>query len=477
MKPFKRIMLITIDALRQDSLGCYGYKKNISPFLDGLAIKGTKLDNVFSTGPYSAASFPSILAGVYPLQFGEYIPLPNQTTLVTEILKKNEFKCAAFFSSVYMSRDYGYNKGFDFFQDYFAYKEVNRIKSSKKEKLINFLQKSPATFSLIEKAYSWIKLLYPSESMLKTSKSAETIVSDIINWIKNNLNSKFFIWVHFMDSHEPYFSTKKHYNKFCSHISKREAYYLDLKLRRAVHNKTNLTDDEVKKIRNMYDSAISYVDENVQHLFQFLRDKGLEDDTLLLITGDHGEEFNEHGNLCHKSKPYDINLKVPLILSKKLAVPSDRLISLIDLPPTILNLAGIDDTQKPANWKGINFLNQERDFVYLENYHTNTRWVLDEFAEDKTKYFFRGIRNKKYKYVEDDLGGDLLFDIELDPGESNNLINHDNFVSTKLSLKNELNKFSEHNNKFNELSIDEISGDKERTQERMRRLESLGYLD
>jgi len=101
-----------------------------------------------------------------------------------------------------------------------------------------------------------------------------------------------------------------------------------------------------------------------------------------------------------------------MILSKKLKIDSDKMISLVDFPPTIAALAG---AEKAENWKGLNFLQDDREMVYFENYHTKTRWVLDEFAEDQTKYFFRGVRTKEFKYVQDDLSGELLFDLNKDP--------------------------------------------------------------
>ncbi len=438
----KKIILITIDALRQDSLGCYGNKKPVSPFLDCMAQQGTKFNNVYATGPYSAASFPSILASVYPLQYEDYIPLPKQTTIISELLGRKGYKCSAFHSSVYMSRYYGYNRGFDFFQDYFAYEEINKIKKSTKERIIELLQKNKPLFALLEKVYSIIKLSYRSEKKIKTSKSAETVTEDVMSWIGNNIDDNLFVWIHYMDTHIPYYSSKKHYNHFCPGISRNEAYRLDLKMRRAIHHKAELNSEEIAKIKCLYEAAISYVDENIERLVDFLKKNNIYEETLVIITADHGEEFNEHGDVCHKSKAYDINLKVPFILSKKIDIDCDKMISLIDIPSTLACLAG---AEKPKDWKGINFINELREGVYFENYNTKDRWVLDEFAKDHKKYFFRGVRTRNFKYVADDLAGEMLFDVNSDPEENENLSANNEYLPVKNRLKKMLENIQRQN--------------------------------
>lgn len=477
MNQFKKIILITVDALRQDYLGCYGGKEKSSPFLDKMAEEGTKLEKVFATGPYSAASFPSILASIYPMQYEDYIPLPKEVVMVSEALKKKGYRCAAFLSSVYMSRYYGYDRGFDYFQDYFAYERINKIKKSKKEKIANLLQKNKLVFGLIEKIYARVKLLYKSEKKFKTSESAEKITKDATEWMKKNLDRNFFVWVHYMDTHIPYFFSEKQHQEFCPEIPKRERYQLDLKMRRAIHHRIDLSDEEINKIKRLYTAAINYVDEKIKRLADFLKSEGVYEETMIIITGDHGEEFREHGDVCHKSKAFDVNLRVPIILSKKIEIDQEKMISLIDIPSTITSLAG---GEKPENWKGIDFTKEGREFVYFENYHTKDRWVLDEFAKDKRKYFFKGIRTKKYKYIIDDLTGELFFDIVDDPNEKNNLALDENYQLIKEEMKQLLLKFIQENSLNNPeqtIKKENLEKDEALIKERMRRLESLGYLD
>jgi len=478
MSQIKKIILISIDALRQDSLGCYGYEKKVTPFLDELARRGTKFVNAFATGPYSAASFPSILASAYPMQYGEYLPLPKQTTMISEVLGRKGWKCGAFHSSVYMSRYYGYDKGFDLFEDYATYKKVNSIKSSSKEKIVQILQKSEWIYGLVEKSYGYFKWLFKSDKSVKPNETAERITDDVIKWLGAGYGEKVFIWAHYMDVHTPYIPPDKYRLKVCPEISKKEMYALDLKIQRARKNLIELSSLEITKLKSLYDAVICYVDDEIKRLMGFLEEEGLSEETLVVVISDHGEEFNEHGDFYHKAKAFDVNLHVPLILSQKFNVNSNKIVSLIDLPRTLVDLVGVG---APVNWKGVNILSENRNFVYFENYHTKQRRVLDEFAKDRSKFFFRGIRTKDFKLIVDDIDGEMLFDLRTDAGEKINLVGAGEYSGVLEKLKGQLNKMIQDNlPKEREKVIlegPEMKEDEAARSARISRLESLGYLD
>src|SRR3989338_3136116 len=99
----KNVILITIDALRQDSLGCYNYPKPVSPHIDRIAQQGTAFTNAFATAGFTPASFPAILGSMYPLEFHRYLPLPQEVTLLSQVLKEKGYHCAAFLSNAYIS--------------------------------------------------------------------------------------------------------------------------------------------------------------------------------------------------------------------------------------------------------------------------------------------------------------------------------------------------------------------------------------
>lgn len=475
MKKYQKIILITIDALRQDSLSCYGYSKPTSPFLDQLAQQGTQLRKAFATGSFTPASFPSILASIYPLQYGDYLPLPSQAITLAETFQKNSFQTGAFLSNAYTSRYYGYNKGFHHFQDYLTYQKINKIKTSTREKLVKTLQKNWLFFNAIENVYSCLKLFFKPKSV-KPNEEAPTITEDAIEWIQKNKDQNFFLWLHYMDVHTPYFPPKEYRKKLCPHISKKEMYQLDLKIQRAVKDLIRMTPEEVQKLKDLYDAAINYVDDHIKKLVDYLKSENLYQDTLIVITADHGEEFYDDDDLYHKSKPYDFSLNVPLILSQKFNIPPNKLISLVDLPPTLTNFAGLP---LPATWQGIDFLQQDREFVYFEDYHNNIRWLIDDFIEDKEKYFLRGIRTKNFKYAQDDLEGELLFDLKKDPQEKTNLILNPEYQKIKDCLRKTFRNFLQEKSPSNSKPFEENKKEKFSKEDEAiikERLQKLGYL-
>jgi len=287
----KNIILITIDALRQDSLGCYGYKKNTSPFIDKLAKQGIVFKNVFSTAPFTPPSFISLLTSSYPLRYGSYIPFPKKAISISEIFKKQGFSTSAFVSNVYTSRYYNFNRGFDYFQDYMTYKKINKIKTSLKEKLVERLNKTKL-YPFIEKIYLCLKLF---KKEIKPNENADKITNDAIKWLRKNKDKRFFMWLHYMDVHIPYFPPKKYRN-----ISKKEMFNLDFKIQRAFRSRLKLSKKDIKKLKDLYDSCIRYVDDNIKNLASFLKKNNLYKDTLIVITSDHVEEFYEHGDFYHK---------------------------------------------------------------------------------------------------------------------------------------------------------------------------------
>jgi len=140
---------------------------------------------------------------------------------------------------------------------------------------------------------------------------------------------------------------------------------------------------------------------------------------------------------------------------------------LIDLPSTLINLAGI---KKPKQWEGINFLKERRDFVYFESYHNKNRFVIDNFSKDKKKYFFGGIRTKKFKYVQDDIEGELLF---LAGKEYKNLINEKRYSKEKENLKKLFKNFIDKYKKDYKKEKMENLKDEQMLKERLKK---LGYI-
>jgi arylsulfatase A-like enzyme len=379
----ENVILITIDSLRADHLGCYGYHKKITPKLDELAENGIIFTHAFSNGPQTTASFPSILTSTYPLmyevskqQLSKHRLMIQQLSkhriMISEVLRAAGYSTAAVNCNPYLSSYYGYNRGFeyfrDFFDDYIGMRIQEFIKSGNRAKgLISIMEKkikkvfrdSSIIYKFLRRFQSEILGRYQEKKYLEIlvevkNINAEVINKEAISWLKEKGNNKFFLWIHYMDVHFPYIPSSKYLN-----YNKRKVISLNRKIIHEYNIKDNLTkisESELKQTIELYDAEIRYVDDSVAMILDEVEKLGLLANTLIIITADHGDEFLEHGDTFHFQKLYDELLRVPLIfyapeLDEKKII--DDLVSLLDLSPTILDIL---DIEKPKKWLGESLL-------------------------------------------------------------------------------------------------------------------------
>ncbi len=310
------IILLVIDALRPDHLGCYGYKRLTSPGIDRLAASGVRFERAISQSTWTVSSMASLLPSSYASQHGrvaEYPikPIPDGVTMLAEYLSKAGYCTSAFVTNPHLSPDLGFHRGFE------------------EHTLLNDWQN-------------------PTDMM--------------IQWIRHHENRPFFAFGHYMEPHSLYFPHKEYDflpgyqgrilndpNKFC-----------DLKIYKPgepFQTKVNVRPGELEKMIALYDGEIRYADETISRLISELRGRKLARKTLVIITADHGEEFADHGWYFHGYTLYSELTKVPLIFSFPGLLPEGKTIStrvqLVDVMPTILDVAGID---APSNLAGKSLL-------------------------------------------------------------------------------------------------------------------------
>ena len=318
----KNVVLLTIDTLRRDVLGCYGGGGGHSPFIDALAAKSLRFTRCMSVGPYTQAAFPGLLTSSYYLDHpdhGKGKTLSPERTLVSEALKAAGLATAAFHSNPYLCELFGWNRGWDKFYDSMdadVSDEVPYVRGS----VIN------------AKVDGWL--------------STRAIEDD---------ESPFFLWAHYMDIHEPYVP-EDHYVKAVDpsiSLSQSEMFKLftDVLLPRDVSDP-----DTVALLKKLYLAHLREIDEYARAFFGILERQGVLADSVVIVTADHGDEFGDHGGLSHDGKMMGELLDVPLLVydpAKPEGATSDALVSGVDIPSTIAHLFGVE----PApNWQGESFL-------------------------------------------------------------------------------------------------------------------------
>lgn len=408
----KNVILITIDCLRADHLSCYGYHRETTPFIDSLANEGIIFRRAYANGPFTVAAFPAILTSTYPLESGRYITLENRI-FVSEILREKGIKTAAIHSNPYLSEVYGYNRGFDYFEDFF-HLQITRKSHSKIRSAIS------ATLNLCKPVRKAISLLRKYLNLPKPPYApAETITKFAIKWLKENLSNAFFLWLHYMDLHEPYLilntGIERRYSKKMTRLKQLRI----LKPRR----------EYVNDIINVYDDKLRYIDLNIQRLYNLLKQEGIIDETIIIITADHGQEFYDHGHFSHIAKFYEENIHIPLIIYGLETGISDKLVSQLDIAPTILWLYKISPAK---NYKGKNLLSShERDFVISEASHDEQGIYIANHRIRKPIYTSFSCITKQWKYILTQ-EQEEMYDLSKDPKEKRNVVKEYPEIASKL---------------------------------------------
>ena len=379
----KNVVLLTIDVLRKDVIGLYGNEQGLTPFLDSLKEASLVFTRHQSAGPYTQASFPGILASSYFLEYGNPKQLSPQRTLVSEVVKQGGFPTAAFHSNAYLSSYVGWNRGWDHFYDSMQDHVTETVPYIQGD-VIN------------KKVDGWLR-----------SRS------------KQSMDKPFFLWVHYMDLHEPYVPDKKYIEKVDPQLNPSDeemfALFKDVLLPRDTSDP-----EKVRILKKLYQAHVVEVDEYARHFFGVLKQNNVLDDCTIIITADHGDEFGEHGSLSHDGKMYSELVNVPLIVYDSGMTEGrtvDTVSSGVDIAPTIAALFGL----RPADrWHGQPLLPPDRytsKGAFGEAIGKLTHKVQQT---DRPVHFFQKDHLKMIHSMKTDQWE--LYDLNADPNEQNNIV-------------------------------------------------------
>ncbi|MFZ0799163.1 MAG: sulfatase-like hydrolase/transferase [Terriglobales bacterium] len=290
---FPDVFLITIDTLRADHVGCYGYKQVETPALDALAADGIRFTQAFTHSPITNTSHITIMTGLLPSVHGVTdfgVPLSPQHVTAAELLKRHGYQTAAFIGAVILDSNTlapGLDRGFDFYDNFPAKTETK-------------------------------------ERWGRVERRGMEVVEHAESWFDKHRTGPHFVWVHLFDPHDPYEPPPPFSEKYKDHL---------------------------------YDGEIAYADSAVAHWIAFLKKAGVYDNAIIVVTGDHGEGLGEHGEDTHGLFLYDSTLHIPLILKTSGAAHHgtviDAEVRTTDILPTILSATGIS---VPAELNGESLL-------------------------------------------------------------------------------------------------------------------------
>jgi len=451
------ILFIVIDALRPKNLGCYGYQKNISPNIDEISAKGLLFRDAYSTTNATDPSLTTIFSGRFCrshgiMKHGALLQSEEvQNYLITvhtlpEILKRNGYKT---FAIDWLGR--WHTKGFDY------YSGILRTTAQWGKRLTYGQTRGYAAEEAKPGPLKYLSLIMSRfSSPVKKPKitprtdiygDATIVTQKALEIIKENSGHNFFLFIHYWDTHFPYNSSDYAEEARVS-LNRSAKEQLDRVKHKSRKKQIQLLGG-IEKVLAVYDGAISFIDQEIGNLIRSLRQWGILDNTLIILTADHGESLTEHEIYFDHHGLYNETIHIPLVF-KYAGLPQGKVVrgfvQHIDIVPTILDILGIESG---LDYDGMSLLpliyhnKQLNPAVYAEEMHSESKQMV---ATHKYKYIRAPSKQDAVcKYCHTIHGGiEELYDLENDPEETSNvLLNHPDEASQLRGLLTEWIKNTE----------------------------------
>ena len=410
------VLLIALDTVRAQNLSLYSYPRSTTPNLERLANTGVVFDRAMSTSPWTLPSFSSMFTGRFPHEHRAALltPLDDTYPTLAEVFNINGHVTGGFVANLlYCTREMGLHRGFVHYEDYPI--SLGMVLRS------SWLGRAIARASL--------KSIFANDPRLVV-KSADQVNREFLSWLNTNHQRPFFAWLNYFDAHAPYLPPEPFDTKFGPKRNQPAVY--DMSYRRVWSPK------EIQVELDAYDGAIAYIDHQIGLLLDELQRRNVLENTVVIITSDHGEQFGEHGLFDHGNSLYRQLLHVPLLISFPQRIPEGirvrHAVSLADLPATIVDLAELENGPRmPGNslqryWARTHpshdmmtpLLSEQRAGIRSPEWHPISKGDMKSLVTNRWHYILNGD------------GREELYDFEQDPLEIANLA-HDE--TNQLTLK------------------------------------------
>jgi arylsulfatase len=434
------VLLVVVDALRQDVLGCYGNARVKTPVIDGLAARGVVFENAWAQAPFTWSSFGSILTGKYPRRHGLVKMAPGvrmapNITLPFHLksaalrgapgqLDADDYLGGAFLTGT-LSHGSGLLRGFDVYFEAMVGHDLVELHS-------------PWSVFRSELVLSLVRTKV--EARYLRWQNADPVAKIAREWLGEHGDRRFVAMVHFYSTHTPYDPPQRFREMYVdpAYAGPIHAFYASY--REAIERgEYQLTEADRAHIANLYYGGVSQADAMLGEILDELERQGALDDTLVILTADHGEELGDHGVWEHNFM-YETNLRVPLVMALPERLPagarSGALVESVDIVPTACALLAIEPPHEQGQLD-----EQGRDRGAIDGADL-VPLARGEVAEVKPYSFaengvYLAVRDLRYKLVlaaeslerqdwrtspRPGVTGAELYDLQADPGERENAL-------------------------------------------------------
>lgn len=337
-RPALNVIVISIDTLRPDRMGVYGHTcepmgTSTTPFLDELADKGACFTNAMSTSSWTLPAHYALMSGM-PDELHDMVhdsmPPPREIPMLAEILRNEGYATGGFFSGPYLHPFFGFQRGFETYESCLGFRTLyditdEEIAASSRDDLRQRLAET--------------------EAFSHEAVTSREVTEKGIEFVRKNADGPFFLFLHYFDTHHDYVPPPP-FNKLFD-----PAYTGWVDGRNVTGNpryRGGMSPRDLQNLLARYDGEIAWVDHNIRRLFAGLRkiDPEIVENSVIIVTSDHGEAFFEHGRLGHRHTLYENEVKIPLIVSCPGRIERGARVDepawICDIAPTLLDILEID---------------------------------------------------------------------------------------------------------------------------------------
>ena len=385
------VILISIDSLRPDHLGCYGYARPTSPTLDRLAARGALFEVVTSSSSWTLPAHAALFTGLPDRVHGCYDEtrwLARNRQTLAEAFQAAGYRTVGFFAGPFLHPGFGFGQGFDAYHDCTSYSS----------RTIADLQADRVPEGWVERSHRDV--------------TNEIVLGQVDRWFAEHQDTPFFAFIHLWDVHYDYIPPPPYHTMFDPDYQGP----VDGKNVLDVFRKpASWTARDVAHLEALYDGEIRWTDDTLEKILARLRDRGLLENTIVAVTADHGEAFYEHGIHGHRHTLYEEEIRVPLVIHHPRSVPAGTRIphpvELIDVGPTLLDQAGVAPL---AHGLGRSLVPLLRDPLAPWKEHR----AVVEFEEEASGTHLFALRTPAWKLIVDLVQGrHEVFDLVQDARE------------------------------------------------------------
>jgi arylsulfatase A-like enzyme len=459
------ILLVVLDSARMDRFSCYGYERETTPFLESFCEDATLFREAFTPAPWTMPSHASIFTGLYPSAHGmtwKNLRLDSRFLTLPDFLASKGYETTGFCNNPWVNAENGLARGFQTYVEMW------------KDEVLN-----PTLYYRID----W----FLRRLIGRNDGGALRTHQWVLEWVNRDdrVEQPFFLFINLMECHLWYDAPDAYHQMFLpGSISPSIGAIHSNSLFPLLTGNLSLSDEEWGEFGDIYDGDLRYLDKRLEELFDCLSGKSFMDNTIIIVTSDHGEHLGEHQFVDHQLSLYEPLIQIPLIVK----VP-DRITGLsaiqepiqsIDIFPTLMDLIGYHGEIDRFFMQGVSLVGREsspHQFTVSEYEPPRERIMrfLEKNPEGNTilKYdrALRSIRIDSLKYIWSSDGNSELYNLALDPGESMDIGGELSEVAN--SMEDRLNDWSD---SFEHAEISERE-EGALDHETRQRLRALGYID